>query len=162
MQILIDADAFPNALRDILMKASGRLNIALVFIANKPLRLEKLSTVSLILVPEGPDVADDRIVELVRPGDLVITADIPLADRVVAKNAFAMNPRGTLYTEHNIKDRLAMRDLLNGLRDCGMISGGPACFSQKDRQAFANSLDSFLVRQLKSENDKQRKPVDRT
>jgi uncharacterized protein YaiI (UPF0178 family) len=159
MQIFVDADAFPNGIRDILIKASQRLNLSLIFVANKPLRLEKLSNLSLILVPEGPDVADDRIAELVHPGDLVITADIPLADRVVAKKAFAMNPRGTLYTEHNIKDRLAMRDLLGELRDNGMITGGPAAFSKKDRQAFANQLDSFLVRQIKTENVAQPKLV---
>ena len=153
MQIFIDADAFPNVIRDILIKASLRLDIPLIFVANKPLHLEKSANLSLILVPEGPDVADDRIAGLVRPGDLVITADIHLADRCVAKNAFAMNPRGMLYTEHNIKDRLAMRDLLNELRDNGMITGGPAQFSKKDRQAFANQLDSFLVRQLKIEKD---------
>lgn len=152
MRIFIDADAFPNGIRDILIRASLRLHIPLIFVANKPLRLEKLSSVSLILTPEGPDAADDRIVQLVEPGDLVITADIPLADRVVAKNAFAMNPRGMLYTEHNIKDRLAMRDLLGELRDNGMITGGPPAFSKKDRQAFANQLDSFLVRQLKNDN----------
>ena len=159
MQIFVDADAFPNGIRDILIKASQRLNLPLIFVANKPLRLEKLSNLSLILVPEGPDVADDRIAESVHPGDLVITADIPLADRVVAKKAFAMNPRGTLYTEHNIKDRLAMRDLLGELRDNGMITGGPAAFSKKDRQAFANQLDSFLVRQIKTETVAQQKPV---
>jgi uncharacterized protein YaiI (UPF0178 family) len=152
MQIFVDADAFPNAIRDILIKASLRLNIPLIFVTNKPLRFEKLANLSLILVPEGPDVADDRIAQLVQPGDLVITADIPLADRVVVKKAFAMNPRGKLYTEHNIKDRLAMRDLLNELRDNGMITGGPAEFSKKNRQAFANQLDSFLIRQLKLEN----------
>ena len=159
MQIFVDADAFPNGIRDILIKASLRLNLPLIFVANKSLRLEKLSNLSLILVPEGPDVADDRIAESVHPGDLVITADIPLADRVVAKKAFAMNPRGTLYTEHNIKDRLAMRDLLGELRDNGMITSGPAAFSKKDRQAFANQLDSFLVRQIKTENVAQQKPV---
>ena len=152
MQIFIDADAFPNVIRDILIKASLRLNVPLIFVANKPLRLEKLANLSLIMVPEGPDVADDRIARLVQPGDLVITADIPLADRVVAKKAFAINPRGKLYTEQNIKDRLAMRDLLNELRDIGMMTGGPAEFSKKDRQAFANQLDSFLIRQLKLEN----------
>ena len=152
MQIYIDADAFPSGIRDILIKASLRLKIGLIFVANKPLRLEKLANLSLILVPEGPDVADDRIAELVQPGDLVITADIPLADRVVTKKAFAMNPRGTLYTEHNIKDRLAMRDLLKELRDNGMVTGGPAAFSKKDRKNFANQLDSFLIRQLKLEN----------
>ena len=152
MQIFIDADAFPNVIRDILIKASLRLNVPLIFVANKPLRLEKLANLSLIMVPEGPDVADDRIAQLVQPGDLVITADIPLADRVVAKKAFAINHRVKLYTEQNIKDRLAMRDLLNGLRDNGMMTGGPAEFSKKDRQAFANQLDSFLIRQLKLES----------
>jgi uncharacterized protein YaiI (UPF0178 family) len=152
MQIFVDADAFPNVIRDILIKASLRLNVPLIFVTNKPLRLEKLAHLSLILVPEGPDVADDHIAQLVQPGDLVITADIQLADRVVAKKAFAMNPRGKLYTEHNIKDRLAMRNLLHELRDNGMVTGGPAEFSKKDRQAFANKLDSFLIRQLKLEN----------
>jgi len=108
MQIFIDADAFPNGIRDILIRAALRLNVPLIFVANKPLRLEKLANLTLVVVPDGPDVADDRIVESVMPGDLVITADIPLADRIVAKQAFAMNPRGTLYTEHNIKDRLGM------------------------------------------------------
>ena len=157
MQIFIDADAFPNVIRDILIKASLRLNIPLIFVANKPLRLENLSHLTLIVVPGGPDVADDEIARLVQPGDLVITADIPLADRVVAKNAFAMNPRGTLYTEHNIKDRLAMRDLLSDLRDVNQITGGPAAFGKKDRQAFANQLDSFLVRQLKIANETKKK-----
>jgi uncharacterized protein len=152
MQIFVDADAFPNVIKDILIKASLRLNVPLVFVANKSLRLDNHAHISIILVPEGPDVADDLIAESVNPGDLVITADIPLADRVVAKKAFAMNPRGKLYTEHNIKDRLAMRDLLNELRDGGMITGGPAVFNKKDRQAFANQLDSFLIRQLKLEN----------
>ncbi|MGD0169570.1 MAG: YaiI/YqxD family protein [Smithella sp.] len=150
MQIFVDADAFPNVIKDILIKASLRLNVPLVFVANKPLRLDKHAHISIILVPDGPDVADDRIAELVQPGDLVITADIPLADRVVTKKAFAMNPRGKLYTEHNVKDRLAMRDLLNELRNNGSITGGPAAFNAKDRQAFANQLDSFLIRQLKS------------
>jgi uncharacterized protein YaiI (UPF0178 family) len=153
MQIFIDADAFPNVIRDILIKASLRLNVPLIFVANKPLRLKRLAHISLIMVPEGPDVADDHIAGLVQPGDLVITADIPLADRVVAKKAFAINPRGKLYTEHNIKDRLAMRDLLNELRDNGMLTGGPSEFSKKDRQVFANQLDSFLIRQLKLENE---------
>ena len=133
-----------------------RLNVPLIFVANKPLRLEKLANLSLIMVPEGADVADDRIAELVQPGDFVVTADIPLADRVVVQKAFAINPRGKLYTEQNIKDRLAMRDLLNELRDNGIKTGGPAEFSKKDRQAFANQLDSFLVRQLKLENEEKR------
>jgi uncharacterized protein YaiI (UPF0178 family) len=152
MRIFIDADAFPNVIKDILMRAAARLNVPLVFVANKPVRIDDAAHISLILVPAGPDVADDRIARLAEPGDLVITADIPLADRVIAKGAFALNPRGKLYTEDNIKDSLAMRGLMNELRDGGMITGGPATFSKKDRQAFANQLDSFLVRQLKMEN----------
>ncbi len=152
MRIFIDADAFPNVIKDILMRASVRLNVPLVFVANKPLRVDDAAHISVILVPAGADAADDRIAELAQPGDLVITADIPLADRAVAKGAFALNPRGKLYTEENIKDSLAMRGLMNELRDSGMITGGPATFDKKDRQAFANGLDSFLIRQLKTEN----------
>ncbi len=129
-----------------------RMKVPLVFVANKPLKVKDAAHISVILVPAGPDVADHRIAELVRDGDLVITADIPLADRVVAKGAFALNPRGKLYTEENIKDSLAMRGLMNELRDSGVITGGPATFSKKDRQAFANVLDSFLIRRLKKEN----------
>lgn len=153
MRILIDADAFPNIIKDILMRASVRLNVPLVFVANKPIRIEDATHISVILVAAGPDVADDRIAGFAQPGDLVITADIPLADRVVAKGAFALNPRGKLYTQENIKDCLAVRGLMNELRDSGMITGGPETFNKKDRQAFANQLDSFLIRQLKTEKN---------
>ncbi|MEN6375068.1 MAG: YaiI/YqxD family protein [Smithella sp.] len=153
MRIFIDADAFPNVIKDILMRASARLNVPLVFVANKPIRVEDAALISVILVPAGPDVADDRIAELAQPGDLVITADIPLANRIVTKKAFALNPRGKLYTDENIKDSLAMRGLMNELRDSGIITGGPATFNKKDRQAFANGLDSFLIKQLKIESN---------
>ena len=148
MQIYVDADGFPSAAKDLLIRAVIRVQVPLIFVANKPVRYEPSVIISSIIVPEGPDIADDRIVELVEPGDLVITADIPLADRVVAKGAFALNYRGMLYTEGNIKDRLAMRDLMNQLRDGGMMSGGPSAFGKKDCQAFVNQLDSFLVRHL--------------
>ena len=151
MKIYVDADGFPGALKGLLIRAANRLRVPLVFVANKRVAHEPSAVISSLVVPEGPDIADDRIVELAAPGDLVITADIPLADRVVAKGAFALNPRGKLYTEANIKDRLAMRDLLNELRDGGMMTGGPAMFSKKDCQAFVNQLDSFLIRQLKNE-----------
>jgi uncharacterized protein YaiI (UPF0178 family) len=154
VRIFIDADDFPNLIKDILIRASVRLNVPLVFVANKPVRAQGTANISIILVPAGPDEADDRIVELAQPGDLVITSDIPLADRVIAKGAFVLNPRGKMYTEENIKDRLAMRGLMNELRDSGMITGGPATFSKTDRQAFANQLDSFLIRQIKNENTK--------
>jgi uncharacterized protein len=149
MQIYVDADGFPKAAKDLLVRAAIRLHVPVVFVANKKVRCEPSEIISSIVVPEGPDLADDRIAELAQPGDLVITADIPLADRVVAKGAFALNYRGKLYTEDNIKDRLAMRDLMNELRDGGMITGGPSMFSKKDCQAFVNQLDRFLTRHLK-------------
>jgi uncharacterized protein YaiI (UPF0178 family) len=152
MKIYIDADAFPNVIKDILIRAADRLNVPLVFVANKPLRVKKSANISIVLVSEGADVADDRIASLAQSGDLIITSDIPLADRVIAKGAFALTPRGDLYTEGNIKDRLSVRDLLGELRDGGMLTGGPAAFSKNDRQAFANQLDSFLVKQIKAEN----------
>jgi uncharacterized protein len=152
MRIYVDADGFPTAAKDLLIRAAVRLHVPLVFVANKKVRYEPSDIISSVIVPEGPDLADDRIVALAEPGDLVITADIPLADRVVAKGAFALNPRGKLYTEGNVKDRLAMRDLMNELRDGGMITGGPSTFSKKDCQAFVNQLDSFLIRQLKKKN----------
>jgi uncharacterized protein YaiI (UPF0178 family) len=149
MQIYVDADGFPRAAKEILIRAALRLGVPVVFVANKPIRREPSPLISTLLVPEGPDIADDRIVGLVMPGDLVVTADIPLADRVVAKGAFALNPRGKLYTEENIKDRLALRDLLCDLRDGGLMTGGPRAFGRKDCQAFADQLDRFLVWALK-------------
>ena len=153
MQIYVDADGFPNAIKELLIRAAIRLHVPVVFVANKKVRYEPSVIISSIIVPEGPDIADDRIAELAQPGDLVITDDIPLADRVVAKGAFALNHRGKLYTEGNIKDRLAMRDLMYELRDGGMITGGPSMFSKKDCQAFVNQLDRLLTKQLKKSGD---------
>ena len=151
VRIYVDADGLPKAARDILVRAAVRLSVPVVFVANKLVQHEASRLFSNLLVPEGPDIADDRIVELVEPGDLVVTADIPLADRVVVKGAFALNPRGKLYTEQNIKDRLALRDLLSDLRDVGLMTGGPRAFGRKDCQVFADQLDRFLVRALKGE-----------
>lgn len=150
MRIFVDADAFPSVLKNVLIRAVERLHVSLIFVANKPMKLERSAYIAGIVVPAGTDVADDRIAELAQPGDLVITADIPLADRVIAKGAHVIDPRGELYTEDNIKDRLAMRDLMNELRGGGMITGGPAAFGKKDRQTFANRLNSFLVRHCKN------------
>jgi uncharacterized protein YaiI (UPF0178 family) len=151
MQIVVDADAFPSLLNDILMRAVKRVRVPLVFVSNKILRFERSSSVSCIVVAAGPDVADDRIVELIRSGDLVITADIPLADRVITKGALAISPRGDLYTEENIKDRLSLRNLMNQLRSDGMMTGGPPAFGKKDRQAFANQLNNLLSKYGPSE-----------
>ncbi len=144
MQIVVDADAFPSLLNDILLRSVQRAGVSLVFVSNKPLRFERSSIISCVVVPAGPDVADDHIVERIRSGDLVVTADIPLADRVIAKGAWALSPRGDLYTEENIKDRLALRNLMNQLRDNGLTTGGPKAFGKKDRQAFANQLNNLL------------------
>jgi uncharacterized protein YaiI (UPF0178 family) len=151
MKIYVDADGFPRAAKEILIRAVLRLGVPVVFVANKPFRREPSPLISNLLVPDGPDIADDRIVALAKPGDLVITTDIPLADRVVSKGAFALNPRGKLYTEENIKDRLAVRDLLSELRDGGLMTGGPPAFGKRDCQAFADQLDRFLIRRLKEE-----------
>jgi uncharacterized protein len=148
MRIYVDADGFPRAAKDILIRVVLRLRVPVVFVANKPVRHDPSVLISSLIVPEGPDIADDRIAELAAPGDLVVTADIPLADRVVAKGAYALNPRGKLYTEENIKDRLAMRDLLSELRNGGLMTGGPPAFGRKDAQAFADQLDRFLVKSL--------------
>ena len=153
MQIYVDADGFPRAAKEILVRAALRLGVPVVFVANKPVCRESSPLISSLLVPGGPDIADDRIVESVETGDLVITADIPLADRVVSKGACALTPRGKLYTEGNIKDHLAVRDLLSELRDGGMMTGGPPAFGKRDCRAFADQLDRFLIRRLKGQRD---------
>jgi len=146
MQILVDCDAMPVVVREILYRAGERFGITVTLVANQRLAPVRSRLVKSIIVPAGPDVADDRIVELVEANDLVITADIPLADRVVSKGGYAINPRGELYTEENIKDRLATRDLLSELRGSGEITGCPPTFKQKDRRLFADQLDRFLTR----------------
>jgi len=150
MQILIDADATPVVIKDILYRAVERNSIPLILVANQPMKHPKSVYISSIIVAAGPDEADDRIAEIVQPGDLVITADIPLADRVVTKGGYALNPRGDFYTVENIKERLAMRDLMDELRNSGLTTGNQAPFSSRDRQEFANQLDRFLTKHFKN------------
>ena len=150
MQIFVDADALPKAIKDILFRAVERFGIPLTLVANQHMAFDKSAFIKSITVPAGFGFADDRIVELVEQGDLVITADIPLAGRVIAKGAYAINPRGDLYSEENIGTKLAMRDLMSELRNGGLITGGPAAFSTKNRQAFANQLDCFLTTHCKN------------
>lgn len=149
MQILVDADAFPGVIVDILYRAVERVRVPLILVSNKHIKIPHSLYISTITVSTGFDVADDRIVAMVQQGDLVITADIPLADRVVEKGGYAIDPRGELYTESNVKHRLAMRNLLNELRSGGMITGGPASFGRKDIQSFACQLDRFLTKYCK-------------
>jgi uncharacterized protein YaiI (UPF0178 family) len=145
MQIWIDADACPNVIKEIIFRAAERTKTRVIVVANKPIRIPLTGLVSTIQVPQGFDVADNQIVEEMSPGDLVITADIPLADAVITKGGLALNPRGELYTSENVKDHLATRNLMQELRDQGMIGGGPKSLGLKDRQSFANKLDRLLA-----------------
>jgi uncharacterized protein YaiI (UPF0178 family) len=146
MQIWVDADACPKVIKETLFRAADRVNMALVLVANAPLRVPASPNIRALQVPQGFDVADDYIVDHAEPGDLVITADIPLADAIVTKGAVALNPRGELYTVDNIRQRLAVRDMMEDLRSTGTISGGPPPLSKSERQAFANQLDRWLAR----------------
>lgn len=146
MKILVDADAFPNALKEILLRAVLKRCITTIFIANKNISIPSIEHISMEIVSLGVDVADNRIAELVEVEDLVITADIPLADRVVAKGALALDPRGTIYNEENIKYLLAMRNLMDELRNSGEITGGPSAIDAKTIRAFADGLNKFLSR----------------
>lgn len=146
MQIWVDADACPGVIKDILFRAADRARVQVTLVANQSMRIPVSPHVRLVQVPAGMDVADKRIIELLAPGDLVITADIPLAAAAIDKGAHALNPRGELYTKDNIRERLSMRNFMDELRGSGVATGGPAVLSQRDRQAFANSLDSFLAK----------------
>ena len=146
MQIWVDADACPGAIKEILFRAAERERVQVTLVANQALRIPPSPYVRFLQVPSGFDVADKRIVELLAPADLVITADIPLAAAAIDKQAHALNPRGELYTKDNIRERLSMRNFMDELRGSGVATGGPASLSQRDRQAFANSLDSFLAK----------------
>ena len=146
MQIWVDADACPNVIKDILFRAAERVRIPLTLVANHFLRTPPSRLIRAIQVPAGFDVADHYIAEQCQCGDLVITADIPLAAAVVDKGAHALNPRGELYSEENIRERLNIRDFMEELRSTGQISGGPPAISQTDRRQFANELDRLLAR----------------
>jgi len=149
MKLWIDADACPRVIKEIIFRASSRLNLPVCLVANKSLAKHETALIQSIVVEDGFDVADDYIAEHCAPEDLVITADIPLAARVVSKGALAIDPRGELYSEENIGERLSMRDLMMELRSGGIIQGGPAQFSMTDRQRFASSLDRILTQLIK-------------
>lgn len=142
-KIWIDADACPKAVKDILFKTSARLKIELVLVANAYQTIPHSPLITLIIVGKKLDEADQYIVDYLQSGELVITADIPLAAKVVEKEAFALNPRGELYTEENIGEILSMRDFMKELRDGGAITGGPSSFSPKDVECFANALNKL-------------------
>jgi len=146
MQLWVDADACPVVIKEILFRAAKRTCSLLTLVANQPIRVPSSQYIKTVQVPAGFDVADDEIVRRLEAGDLVITADIPLAAEVIEKGGHALNPRGELYTTENIKARLNMRDFMDTLRSSGINTGGPPAISQSDRQAFANNLDRFLAK----------------
>ena len=145
MHIWVDADSCPNIVKDILFRASNRTKIHMTLVANQPLRYPPSPFIKSIQVSAGFDIADNYIVQHLNPSDLVITADVPLADAVVEKNALALNPRGELYSNHNIKQRLAVRNFSENLRSTGMMTKGPDKLSKRDIQTFANNLDKILL-----------------
>ena len=150
MKLFIDGDAFPNLLKPIVLRAIEKQKIDTIVIANKKINIGTSNYIKYIIVDQGADEADDKIVEMLEENDLVITADIPLADRTITKNAHAIDHRGAMYTQDNIKQYLAIRNLMQEIRDSGEITKGPAPFSQKDAQQFANSLNNFLQKYNKN------------
>jgi uncharacterized protein YaiI (UPF0178 family) len=147
MHIWVDADACPVVIKDILYRAAERTRIPMTLVANKLLRTPPSQFIRALQVPKGFDVADNEIARRVEPGDLVITADIPLAADVIARRAHALNPRGEFYTPDNIRERLEMRNFLDELRGSGVQTSGPMPLDQGDRKRFADQLDRFLARQ---------------
>lgn len=146
MQIWVDADACPVVIKEILFRAAERRQIMVTLVANQFLRTPPSRFIRCIQVPAGFDVADNKIAQQLECGDLVITADIPLAAEVIERGGHALNPRGELYTTETIRERLNMRDFMDTLRSSGIETGGPTSFSQGDRQAFASQLDRFLAK----------------
>lgn len=146
MNIWVDADACPVAIKEIILRAADRKKIATTFVANHLISVPKSPFIKSIQVETGFDVADDEIVRRASQGDLVITQDIPLAAEVIAKGCLAMNPRGERWTKENIGQRLNMRDFMETMRSSGVQSGGPAPLGQKDKMAFANAFDSILAK----------------
>ena len=144
--IWVDADACPAVVKEVLFRAAERTQTPLVLIANQPLRIPPSKFISRMQVASGFDVADNEIVKRAQVGDLVITADIPLASEVIDKGAHALNPRGEMYSKENIRQRLNMRDFLETMRASGVQSGGPKPLGQRDIQEFANVLDRWLAR----------------
>jgi uncharacterized protein YaiI (UPF0178 family) len=146
MQIWVDADACPAVIKDILYRVAERTQIQVTLVANQLLRVPGSKFIRALQVPSGADVADAEIVARLAPGDLVVTGDIPLAAQVLEKGGFALNPRGDFYTKDTIAQQLTMRAFMEELRSGGVDTGGPAAFSQADRQQFANALDRHLAR----------------
>lgn len=150
MKIWIDADACPNMIKEVVFKVSARLKVPVCLVANSFLSTPLSPLITSIQVDKGADVADQYIVDHLQEGELVITADIPLAALVVEKGVVAINPRGEPYTEENISERLSMRDFMQGLRDSGVDTKGPAPLGAKDKELFTNSLNRIMTKMMRS------------
>ncbi len=150
MILFIDGDAFPNLLKPIVLRAIEKQKLDTIVIENKKINIGSSNYIKYIILDLGADEADNKIVEMLNSNDLVITADIPLADRTIDKDAHAIDHRGSMYTKDNIKQYLAIRNLMQEIRDSGEITKGPAPFSQKDAQQFANSFNNFLQKYNKN------------
>lgn len=149
LPIWVDADACPSAIKEILYRTARRLQVELILVANQSMRIPSSDLIRLITVPDGADVADNKIIEMLEPGDIVITGDIPLAARVVEKSGIAIGVRGELFDDSSVHDRLASRDLMEQFRSAGADTRGPKPLTQKDIQTFANVLDRTLTRSLR-------------
>lgn len=149
LKIYIDGDAFPNLLKPIILRQIEKYGIKSYVLANKKINIGQSKNIEYIIVDAGADEADNKIVEMLQEGDLVITADIPLADRVISKKAHAIDHRGALYTKDNIKQYLAMRNLMESIRETGELTKGPKPFGKKDAELFANQLNMFLQKYVK-------------
>lgn len=150
LRILVDADACPAAIKELIFRASARLQVEVILYANQSMRIPNTKLIELVMVPHGADVADDRIIEHLTKHDVVITGDIPLAARAVDKGAVAIGVRGELYDDAQVQGRLASRNLMEQLRSAGMETAGPKPLNPKDVQAFANQLDRILTRRLRA------------
>lgn len=146
MKIWVDADACPGVIKEILFRVADRAKVEVTLVANHSMRIPPSRFIKMVTVPSGFDVADDEIVKRLDAGDLVITADIPLASEVIDKGGIALNPRGELYTVQNIKSILNMRDFMDTMRASGVQTGGPAAIGSSDKQAFGNQLDRFVTK----------------
>ncbi len=146
MKIWVDADACPKVIKEIIYRVTERTGIDTVLVANQWFRFPQMPSLGFIQVEQGPDIADDKIAQMCEAGDVVVTADIPLAARVVEKKAHAVDPRGRLHTAENIRQTLGMRDFMDSLRGSGIQTGGPPTISQRERTDFANCLDQIIAK----------------
>ncbi|MCH2176011.1 MAG: YaiI/YqxD family protein [Lentisphaeria bacterium] len=152
MKIYVDADACPKVIKEVLYKVSQRLEVPLLLVADQRFKIPESLLIEFLTVPVGIDAADEEIVRLATADDIVITADIPLADEIVTKGAIAINPRGEMYTPQNIKSRLAVRDIMAEIRGTGEATGGPPAFNDKDKENFTNQLDRLLTKKIRKRN----------